>query len=143
MLKIGLDKTNSWGWFHQYVYDQLLHVQTPEVQKDSQDVSVSLHFWDLWMQNLHVKYWWNWPLFIIYCPIIFLNSWKLIFPSPSRSAAETISSISWLETLTGKLLMINFSSSTQIMPSLSQSNLKENRIWKNFQIICYWFWVFY
>ncbi len=37
------------GQFHQHVYAKFLHVQIPKAQKDSQVITVFLHFWDLRM----------------------------------------------------------------------------------------------
>ncbi len=44
-----------WGQFCQYVYDQFLLAQIPKVQKESQVISVFLHFWDLRVQKMLVK----------------------------------------------------------------------------------------
>jgi len=49
------------GQFHQHIYVQLLQVQIPKAQKDSQVINVILHFWDLREQNLLVKPSWNRP----------------------------------------------------------------------------------
>ncbi len=48
------------GWFHQHVYEKLLHTQILIAKKDSQVISVFLCFWDLQVQTLLVNCWWNW-----------------------------------------------------------------------------------
>jgi len=48
---------HTWSQFHQNVYVQLLHVQIPKAQKDSQVISVFLHFWNLHAQKLLIKCW--------------------------------------------------------------------------------------
>jgi len=46
-----------WVQFHQHVDVQLLRVQIPRAQKDSQVVSVFLRFWDLQAQKLLMECW--------------------------------------------------------------------------------------
>jgi len=43
------------GQFHKPFYKQLLLAQIPKAQKDSQVISVFLHFWDLHMLKLLAK----------------------------------------------------------------------------------------
>jgi len=43
------------------ISEQLLRTQIPKVQTDTDDLTVFLHFWDLWMQKLLVKCSWNRP----------------------------------------------------------------------------------
>jgi len=50
------------GRFHQHDYSKLLCAHIPKAQKDIQNTSVFLRFWDLHAQNLLVKQMWNWPL---------------------------------------------------------------------------------
>jgi len=43
-------------------YEQLLHAQIPKVQKETDDMTVFLHFWDLGSKKLRVNTcWWNLP----------------------------------------------------------------------------------
>ncbi len=57
-----VDEIDPWDWFHQHVYMQLLLSQIPQMQKDSQVISVVLQLWDLSGQKQLVKRWWNQPL---------------------------------------------------------------------------------
>jgi len=45
------------GRFHQHVYVQLLRLQIPKAQKDSQVISVFLHILDLFEKKFCVKCW--------------------------------------------------------------------------------------
>jgi len=56
-LYINIDEIDTRGRFHQQVHAQLLHAKIPQDQKDSQVISDTLHFWELFVQKLLVKHW--------------------------------------------------------------------------------------
>jgi len=55
-------KINQGSILPTLVLELLLCMQIPKEQKDSQVISVFLHLWDLRVQKLLLKRWWNWPL---------------------------------------------------------------------------------
>ncbi len=53
------DKIETWGWFYQHGYVQLLIAQIPKAEKDSQAISVFLNLWDHQEKMLLIRCGWN------------------------------------------------------------------------------------
>jgi len=57
---LNIDNVETWGRFHQHVYEKLFLVQIPKVQKTQSSCQFLLRFWVLHVQKLFIKHWWNW-----------------------------------------------------------------------------------